>query len=288
MPAERAGGVPGDGEVLPTALVEDIAGWSGWQGAPWGRLRYRIVDHTLERVCRTVSGRPLRVLDAGGGDGTDAIALARRGCRVTVLDTSPVLLERARANAAAAGVADRVRTVDADLEDLTALAALTGFRAGGSGSFDLVLCHDVLQHRPGGEARVRADIATLVSSVRPGGCVSLLASNPAGDVMAAVVRRHDLPGALHLLDASAAHDPVLDREVQRVSPELAEAALVEARCSVDFRFGIRCFTDLVDDDRRKAEPGFYADLERLELAACDREPYLRTARSWQIVGRRRG
>ncbi|GAA4992139.1 methyltransferase domain-containing protein [Kineococcus glutinatus] len=275
-------------EVLTGHLVEDIAGWQGWSGAPWGRLRYRVVDHTLARVCRTVSGRPLRVLDAGGGDGSDAVALARRGCRVTVLDTSTRMLERARAAAAAAGVADRVRTVDADLEDLRALADLTDHRAGGSGTFDLVLCHDVLQHRPGGEEQVRADVATLVSSVRPGGCVSLLASNPAGDVLAAVARRHDLPGALHLLDASAAHDPVLDREVQRVAPELAEEALRAARCSVDFRFGVRCFSDLVADDSRKAEPGFYADLERLELAACDREPYLRTARSWQVVGRRRG
>ncbi|GAB7191409.1 tRNA uridine 5-oxyacetic acid(34) methyltransferase CmoM [Kineococcus sp. NUM-3379] len=286
MPEQGRGGAPGEG-VLASSLVEDIAGWEGWSGAPWGRLRYRIVDHTLEKVCRTISGRPLRVLDAGGGDGSDSVPLARRGHLVTVLDTSPVLLERARAAAAAAGVAGRVRTVDADLEDLTALAALTSRREGGSGSFDLVLCHDVLQHRPGGQEQVHADVATLVRSVRRGGCVSLLASNPAGDVLAAVVRRHDLPGALHLLDASAAHDPVLDREVQRVPPELAEEALGAAGCSVDFRFGIRCFTDLVDDDSRKAEHGFYRDLERLELQACDREPYLRTARSWQLVGRRR-
>ena len=287
MPAQDGGSAPGDG-VRSSPLVEDIAGWPGWSGAPWGRLRYRVVEHTLERVCRTISGRPLRVLDAGGGEGSDAVALARRGCRVTVLDTDAVLLERARAAAAAAGVADRVRTVDADLEDLRTLADLTEHRAGGTGSFDLVLCHDVLQHRPGGQAQVLADVATLVSSVRRGGCVSLLASNPAGDVLSAVVRRHDLPGALHLLDASAAHDPVLDREVQRVAPELAERALREARCSVDFRFGVRCFSDLVADDSRKAEHGFYRDLERLELAACDREPYLRTARSWQLVGRRRG
>lgn len=41
-------------------------------------------------------------------------------------------------------------------------------------------------------------------------------------------------------------------------------------------------------DARKHDPAFHADLERLELALCDREPYVRTARMWQVVARRSG
>lgn len=52
------------------------------------------------------------------------------------------------------------------------------------------------------------------------------------------------------------------------------------------RFGIRCVTDYIADDARKHDPDFYADLEQLELALCDREPFLRTARMWQLIGRR--
>ena len=50
-------------------------------------------------------------------------------------------------------------------------------------------------------------------------------------------------------------------------------------------YGIQCVTHLVPN-RRKDEPAFFAELEALELALCDREPYLRVARFWQLVSRR--
>ncbi|WP_369055727.1 class I SAM-dependent methyltransferase [Kineococcus terrestris] len=122
---------------------------------------------------------PWRVLDAGGGEGRDAVVLAALGHEVTVLDRLPAALEQARTAAALAGVADRVRTVAADLDDLAALAALTRHRAGGSGSFDVVCCHDVL-HQRGSVARAEADVAALTSSLRPGGHLSLTVPPPPG------------------------------------------------------------------------------------------------------------
>lgn len=53
---------------------------------------------------------PGSALDAGAGEGADAIWLARRGWQVTAVDISGVALERAAAHAAQAGqaVADRI------------------------------------------------------------------------------------------------------------------------------------------------------------------------------------
>lgn len=48
-------------------------------------------------------------LDLGCGEGGDAIWLAGRGWQVTAVDVSAVALDRARAVATAAGVADRIR-----------------------------------------------------------------------------------------------------------------------------------------------------------------------------------
>ncbi|TDC69287.1 methyltransferase domain-containing protein [Micromonospora sp. KC606] len=67
------------------------------------------------------------VLDLGCGEGADAVWLARQGWRVTAVDISRTALDRAAAEAAAAGVADRI---DFRRHDLA-----RGFP---DGSFDLV------------------------------------------------------------------------------------------------------------------------------------------------------
>jgi SAM-dependent methyltransferase len=56
-------------------------------------------------------------LDAGAGEGADAIWLARRGWRVTAVDISSVALDRAAGHAAEAGaeVADRIRWLREDV-----------------------------------------------------------------------------------------------------------------------------------------------------------------------------
>lgn len=57
--------------------------------------------------------RSVPVLDIGCGTGRHAIELARRGYRLTGIDLSPSQIERARAKAAAAGVAPDFRVGDA-------------------------------------------------------------------------------------------------------------------------------------------------------------------------------
>jgi S-adenosylmethionine-dependent methyltransferase len=262
----------------------EAAAWALWQDSPWGRLRYRVVARVLQEWCAELGEGPLRVLDAGGGDGRDAVQFALAGHAVTVLDRAPEMLALARAAARAAGVEDRLHTVAADLEDLTALAALTRHREGGSGSFDVVLCHDVLQHRDSHD-QVRADVATLTSSVRPGGLVSLLAPNPAGDVVETVLR--DGPAAAWVtLDAERAVDPGTGRSTLRLSPEFAEDALAEAGCGVPWRAGVLTVTTLLEEAER-VDDRVAADLEELEVELSRREQFRGAARFWLRGGRRR-
>src|SRR5919199_6185763 len=58
---------------------------------------------------------PGRALDAGAGEGGDALWLAGRGWRVTAVDLSEVALERGARAAAERGLADRVEWRQADL-----------------------------------------------------------------------------------------------------------------------------------------------------------------------------
>ena len=272
-PGSLRGGAPASftGVTPGTDLFADrLAEWDAYAATPWGRLRYALVEHTLGRVVAGRSG--LRVLDVGGGDGRDALPLAVAGHDVTVADPSTALLTRAGIAASDAHCADRVTLVDTGVDGL-ADAGLT--------EFDLVLCHNVLQYCPEPRRAVGAVVATAAS----GGLISLLCPNPAAETLVAAIRGGDPAEVLADLDASTARSHVAGRDVARVPVETGEQALTGAGCELVARFGIRCVTDLVPDDDRKADPDYFARLEQLELALCAREPFLRTARFWQLVGR---
>jgi thioredoxin reductase/SAM-dependent methyltransferase len=88
-------------------------------GEAWWEERYRshgsgVWSGRVNDVLATEAADlpPGRALDAGAGEGGDAVWLARRGWEVTALDLSRTALERAAAAAAAAGVALDTRQAD--------------------------------------------------------------------------------------------------------------------------------------------------------------------------------
>ena len=72
-----------------------------------------------------------RALDLACGRGRNAVWLARRGFDVDAVDISAIALAKARSLAARHGVADRVHTIEADLN--AELPPLTG-------PYDVVIC----------------------------------------------------------------------------------------------------------------------------------------------------
>ena len=78
---------------------------------------------------------PLRVLDAGCGQGAYAVALARRGHEVTGVDLSGHMLRAARRAARTAGVTRHVHLVQADLRAWTPRCR-----------FDAILCMGVIEY----------------------------------------------------------------------------------------------------------------------------------------------
>ena len=245
--------------------------WRALRATPWTKLRFLIVAHTLGKTMERLGGGFWRILDVGGGDGGDTLPLALTGHSVTVLDPSAPMLEKLAADAAEAGVGDRVTGLQGGLDSIAALN-LRGF--------DLVLCHFVLQDLDD----LDGPLAQLLGAVRPDGQLSLIAPNRPGEVLAKAARGVDPAAAFALLDAETNRTLTFDHAVRRIDAESAIDALERAGCTVIARFGGRCINDLLPDSAPKADPAFFAAL-RLELAVCDREPYLRTGMFWQLVAR---
>jgi 2-polyprenyl-3-methyl-5-hydroxy-6-metoxy-1,4-benzoquinol methylase len=104
-----------------------------------------------------------RVLEVGCGLGTDSINFARAGADLTAVELSGESLRIAEQRANVMGVADRIRFVQANAEELT--SAL-----GDEKPYDLVYSFGVIHHTPHPE---RA-LAEMRSVVAPGGTLKLM------------------------------------------------------------------------------------------------------------------
>ena len=115
-----------------------------WSGRP-----------NLQLVVEAGALPPGAALDAGCGEGADALWLAERGWQVTAVDFSPVALERGAAKARELGLADRIEWRHADLDAWTSP----------EGRFDLVTAHYL--HSRGADRA--ALFGRLADAVAPGG-----------------------------------------------------------------------------------------------------------------------
>lgn len=108
----------------------------------------------LVRHSRVAAGQ--RVLDVACGTGVAAVTAARRGCRVTGLDLTPELLERARENASIASV-----TIDFHEGDVEALPF-------GDAQFDAVLSQFGHMFAP----RPEVAVGEMLRVLKPGGTIA--------------------------------------------------------------------------------------------------------------------
>jgi SAM-dependent methyltransferase len=254
---------------LSTAFT---AGERNWQ-ARLGKLRDVVRQEVVARqLARELPPAPVRVIDLGCGQGTQALRLARRGFHVTGVDASADLLARFERDLAAepAGVRGRVRVEHGLLEDYAERAGVSRFPA--------VLCHGVLMYAADPGPALRA-IAALTA---PGGMASLLVRN--GDALAmrpgllgdwaACAEAFDSDRYLNRIGVAARADRLAD-----LTGRLAGHGL-----TVTAWYGVRVFTDAAPDS---AEPP--ADLDA--LLACEEragrtDPYRRVAALLHLIARR--
>jgi S-adenosylmethionine-dependent methyltransferase len=117
----------------------DASRYAAYLATPEGRLRADLVFANLQEFLPAAAGvNSLRALDLGCGTGATAVRLADLGIHVTLLDSSATMLALAERTIVEAGVSDRVTVKHGDARQLATIFQ--------TGSFDIVLCHNLLEY----------------------------------------------------------------------------------------------------------------------------------------------
>ena len=208
------------------------AKYAAYLETPEGRLRSDLAFANLQDFLPLQAKPSLCALDLGCGTGATAVRLARFGIHVTLLDSSPAMLDIAEHAAREAGVTDKVVLQHGDATQLANL-----FHAE---SFDVILCHNILEY-------VDDPCAVLRSAARalrdPSSIISILVRNQAGEVLKAAIQDGDLAATEHNLTAEWGHESLYGGRVRLFTAESLHAMLLESSLAVTAERGVRVISD---------------------------------------------
>src|SRR6266704_2848322 len=248
------------------------ATYAAYLETPEGQLRLDLAFANLQDFLPQAT-RSLLALDLGCGTGAIAARLARLGLHVTLLDSSAEMLNIAERTARAAGVTQSVALKHGDATQLADL-----FHAG---SFDLILCHNILEY-------VDDPCAVLRSAARalrdPSSIISVLVRNQAGEVLKAAIRDGDLAATEHNLTAEWGHESLYGGRVRLFTAESLQAMLLESSLAVTAERGIRVMSDYLPP--RVPRNHEYERIFKLERKLGRRPEFVAVARYTQCLAHR--
>ena len=252
----------------------DASRYALYLETPEGRLRADLAFANLQEFLpASAEVNSLRAIDLGCGTGGAALRLARLGIHVTLLDSSLAMLELAQRTIAEAGVSAKVMIQRDDAAQLAEIFQ--------PGSFDIILCHNLLEY-------VEDPLTVLHGAVRllrdSSAIVSVLVRSQAGEVLKTALQTGDLAAADHNLTAEWGEESLYGGRVHLLTPEALEELLKDASLTITARRGVRVIADYLPPKiSRSAE---YEPILALERKLGKRQEFFGVARYMQCLGRR--
>ena len=228
-------------------------------GTTKGQLRQAILWQDLDALLSTMGSQPLRILDAGGGEGQTAIKMVERGHHVTLCDLSAEMIARASQAASDKGVSHNMHFIQCAAQDVAGHL---------ESPVDLILFHAVLEW----VAEPQEALKTLWSVLRPGGVLSLMFYNANGLLMHNMVAGNFDYVALGMpKKKKRTLSPNYPRDPQQVYGWLEEIGW-----QINGKTGVRVFHDYLRDKHKQQD--CYDILLELETRYCRQEPYISLGR----------
>ncbi len=250
--------------------------YAAYLETPEGRLRSDLTFANLEDFLPTRPARDsLFALDLGCGTGATAVRLAQLGIHVTLLDSSAEMLDIAQRAAWEAGVTAKLALQQGDAAQLAKL-----FHAG---SFDLILCHNVLEYVDDPDAVLRSAARALRDS---SALLSILVRNQAGEVLKAAIQAGDLVAAENSLTAEWAQESLYGGRVRLLAAHGLQDMLKAASLATTAERGVRVVVDYLPP--RVSRSDDYQRIFQLERKLGSRREFVAVARYTQYLAHRTG
>jgi len=264
------------GVVKRTTATDDLerfrtgaAKYAAYLETPEGRLRLDLAFANLQEFLPQNS-QALRALDVGGGTGAIAIRLAQLGVHVTLLDSSAEILDIAERAAREAGDTESITLKHGDAAQLANLFP--------SESFDVILCHNILEYVDDPCAVLRGAARLLRG---PSSIISILVRNQAGEVLKAAIKDGDLDAAARNLTAECAHESLYGGKARLFAAEALQAMLDAASLAEIAKRGVRVMSDYLPQKGSRAPE--YERIVELECQLGKRPEFAAVARYTQVL-----
>lgn len=255
------------------AFESGVPRWKEEQQTLRVQLRRRLSHDYLMRHATDLMG--LRVLDAGGGNGQASLPAAQSGAVVDVVDRSKAMLHDLEMVAKASGLQDRIRAHEEDIRSIDKL-----FKAE---TFDLLICHNVIQYNPAWEEL----LVSMSEPLKSGGLVSLMVRNWYAEPYRIDVNSHTAEELPSLLERTRGPSRVFDADVLFFSSAFLQEWLQKEGFEVLADYGLLCrFEQIVEAHGPGFDPMLFDKHLALETAMGERSPYKQTARYLQIIARK--
>ncbi len=255
------------------AFESGLPQWKLEQQSLKGQIRYELSAQNLFN--HLPKGKLLRTLDAGGGNGVDSLRLAKMGHPVNLVDRSLSMLRDLQTNADQLGIGSTVKTHSFDIREIKKRFA--------TDSFDLLLCHNVIQYSDDWEDLLVSILAPLAS----GGMFSLMTRNKHAVPFDAALDDYELGELPALLEEPQGKSGVFDADISFFTVRFLTDWLEQHGCSVVADYGVFCLYNHYSVSARYDDAATVTKLLTLEKHLGRLSPYKDTARYIQIVAQKR-
>src|SRR4029077_14968209 len=152
-----------------------------------------------------------------------------------------------------------------------------------AGSFDLILCHNILEYVDDPGAVLRGAAGTLRD---PSGILSVLVRNRAGEVLKAAIQEGDLAATEDNLTAEWGNESLYGGRVRLFAAATSQAVLVSAGFAVPEQRGVRVVSDYLPPRVSRTEE--YERIFELERKLGRRPEFAAVARYTHLLAQRAG